>query len=75
MNSFQTVETVRTTILKKAHKYIITTKKYHLQFEGGICYYYKLISNIDKSFLNVSCPSRQVSLKYPFSVSHIDRPR
>ena len=33
------------------------------------------ISNTARSFLNVSCPSRQVSVSQPFSLSHSDRPR
>ena len=33
------------------------------------------ISNIASSFLNVSCPSRHVSVSQPFSLSHSESPR
>ena len=36
---------------------------------------YILISNMAINLLNVSCPSRQVSVRYPFSVSHAESPR
>ena len=31
--------------------------------------------NIESILLNVSCPSRQVSVSQPFSLSHSDSPR